>query len=137
LKTEFGSKIKATTIDSILDKSLKVETNIPKEDVLLILKSKYQIDLENDNIVFKQNGEVVKNDKTLNPKTIEEVFSEFLTPYLKTPSGGTGGKNEQGKPKPNSMQAFKSEMESKGIKLGSAEYNREMSERIKNKTLSL
>ena len=122
--------------DTLLSK-INIETSIPKEDVLTILQSKYEIDIENDSLIFKQNGEVLKNDKTLNPLGIDDVFNSFLPTYAKEPTGGKGGSDKAGNHKAGSLDAFIAEMQKQGITMSSTEFNLEMSKRISNKTLTL
>lgn len=136
-ETEFKQKEKKRFIKETLLSKINVETSIPKEDVLTILQSKHEIDIENDTIVFKQNGEILKNSTTLNPKTIDEVYAEFLPNYAKQPTGGKGEKNETGHKKANSLEMFNEEMENKGIALNSEIYNKEMLQRLSNKTLTI
>ena len=136
-ETEFKQKETKRLIKDTLLSKINVETSIPKEDVLTILQSKYEIDVENDNIIFKQNGEVLKNNTTLNPKTVDELYAEFLPNYAKQPTGGKGEKNETGHKKANSLEMFNEEMQNKGIALNSEAYNKEMMQRLSNKTLTI
>lgn len=136
-ENEFKQKETKRLIKDTLLSKMNVETTIPKEDVLTILQSKYEIDVENDNIIFKQNGEVLKNNTTLNPKTVDELYAEFLPSYAKQPTGGKGEKNETGHRKANSLEMFNEEMQNKGIALNSEAYNKEMMQRLSNKTLTI
>jgi hypothetical protein len=136
IEQTYKKKEAQTFIDSTLNKAINVETTIPKEDVLQLLKSKFEIDLEENKIIFKKNGEVLKNEKTLSPKTIEEVMTEFLPTYTK--QGATGGKgegNQTGNRNATSMDLFNEEMKNKSINVGSEAYNRELQTRLANKTL--
>lgn len=138
IEQTYKKKEAQTFIDSTLNKAINVETTIPKEDVLQLLKSKFEIDLEENKIIFKKNGEVLKNEKTLSPKTIEEVMNEFLPTYTK--QGATGGKgegNQTGNRNATSMDLFNEEMKNKSINVGSEAYNRELQTRLANKTLKL
>lgn len=137
IETSYKKKETQRSIKDQLLSKINIETSIPKDDVLLILQSKYEIDLENDSLVFKQNGEVVKNKTTLSPLGADEVMSQFLPTYAKEATGGKGKGDDTGKFKAGTLEAFTSEMNQKGIKTGSQEFNKEMSKRISDKTLSV
>lgn len=122
--------------DTLLSK-INIETAIPKEDVLLILKSKFGVDVENDQIVFKNGSDVLKNATTLNPLTVDEVFATFLPAYAKQVTGGSGSGDDIGKVKQGSLEAFQKEMNQKGVTVGSTAFNSEMQKRIAEKTLNL
>lgn len=125
---------KQTRIENtLLSKLPKDQLTIPIEDVVFILKSKNQIDIEENNIVLKQNGEVLKN-KLMNPITIDEWLPDAIKPYLKQVEGGSG-KGDSVKGKAGSMDAFIKEMEDKGI--GSYDMQMEMQKRIKEGTLKI
>jgi hypothetical protein len=136
-ESEFKQKESKRLIKDTLLSKINVETSIPKDDILTILQSKFEVELENDNLIFKQNGEVLKNNTTLNPKTIDEIYAEFLPSYAKQPSGGKGEKNETGHKKANSLEMFNEEMQNKNIAVNSEAYNKEMMQRLSNKTLTI
>jgi hypothetical protein len=118
--------------NTILSKLPKDQLTIPAEDVVFILKSKNQIDLENDNLVIKQNGETLKNKTNLNPLTVDEWLPELIKPYLKTVNGGAGA-SDATKAAQGTMEAFLKEMEGKP----SYEMQTEMQKRIKEGTLKI
>ena len=136
-ETEFKQNEKKRLIKDTLLSKMNIETSIPKEDVLTILQSKYEIDVENDNIIFKQNGEVLKNNTTLNPKTVAELYAPFFPNYPKQPTDGIDENNETVHCKFNSLEMFNEEMQNKGIALNSEAYNKEMMQRLSNKTLTI
>lgn len=122
---------------SILKKLPKDGLLIPQDDLLTLIKTKAAFDTEGENIVIKKDGEVIKNQSTLNPITIEEWLPEIIKPYIKLPKGGAGGGDESGQNKPGSFAAFNKEMAEKSIKEGSEAYNIEMQKRLKEKTLTM
>lgn len=123
-------------IDNSILANIPEKTILPKNDLLTLFKSKYTIDpVEGGGMLFKMNGETLKDPATLNPLTAKDVVSSFVTPYLEKPDGGRGGIDDPGKDKPGSLAAFTKEMETKNINEGSEEYNKELQKRIKEKTL--
>lgn len=124
-------------IDSLILTKIPQNTTIPTKDVLHLFKYNFQAEKNEGGIIeFKKDGVVLKNEKTLNPLTAEEVINSFVTPYLKKPEGGAGGGDEAGGGKPGTLQAFSKEMADRGVREGSLEFNQEMQKRIKEKTLS-
>jgi hypothetical protein len=128
---KFESLVSALPNDGLL---------FPREKVAKIIKSDleeqgYSIDVENGATVIKKAGEVVK-DSIMNPITLDKFLPDFVKPYQKINSGGTGG-GDKNNNTPGSLDAFTKEMETAGIRPGSVKYNEEMGKRIKDKTLTL
>jgi len=136
INESFKKKETQRSINDTLLSKINIETSIPKEDILLILKSKYEIDLEGDKMVFKKDGEVLKNQTTLNPLGVDDIFNEFLPTYAKEATGGKAKGDNTGSYKAGTIDAFTDEMNKKGIRSGSQEFNNEMQKRIKEKTLT-
>lgn len=127
-------------IDNTILKQIPDNTLIPKEDVLGLFKTKYQVEKsEQGSLLFKKAGsdEILKSPTTLNPLSAEDVLKDFLMPYIGKPAGGAGAGDSGGASKPGTMEAFMVEMEKKNIGVGSEEFNREMQNRIKEKTLTI
>ena len=123
-------------INEKISSSITGELILPKEDIITIFKSKYATEITDDNkVVFKKDGEVLKNERTLDPLGVEDVMKGFLTPYIKGATGGAGAGDNTGGAGQSNLQKFNKEMESKSIKVGSSDYNREMQKRISDKTL--
>lgn len=136
VESEYKQKENLRTIRDAVVAEIPANTIIPKEDVLNIFFSKNKIELvDTGGIIFKKGDEVLKNPTTLNPLSIKEVMTEFITPYVKPPEGGGGGKDNPGLAKPGSFAAFSEEMVKAGNPEGSTKFNEEMSKRIKEKTL--
>lgn len=138
LENTFKQKEKESTVNStVLTSMPKVKTKIPVADMAIIFNTKYKPLLNDEGkLVFhNEKGEVLKNEKTLNPKTIDEVMLEFQDPYIEKVPGGGGGGDGTGQAKPGTIEAFNKEMEAKGIKIGTTAYNDEMKSAIAAKTL--
>lgn len=132
----FKQKENLRTIRDAVIAEIPVDTIIPKEDVLNIFFSKNQMELsDKGGVVFKKGDEVLKNQTTLNPLTVKEVMTEFITPYVAPPAGGGGGKDNPTQGKPGTYEAFAKDMEKLSIAEGSIAFNSEMNKRIKEKTL--
>lgn len=137
-KANVAKKDGEREIDSLILTKIPQNTTIPTKDVLQLFKYNFQVEKNESGIVeFKKDGVVLKNEKTLNPLSVDEVLSSFVTPYLKKPEGGAGGGDEAGAGKPGTLQAFSKEMADRGIREGSLEFNQEMQKRIKEKTLTI
>jgi len=120
----------------LLSKLPKDGISIPNEDLLLILKSRNDFDIEGSNIVIKRGGEVVKNPSTLNPVTLDEMLPELIKPYIVQRKGGNGGENDN-EGKAGTLDAFIIEMRKNGIAESSSQFNTEMAKRMKEGTLKL
>lgn len=143
--TEFESlvqsnRVKDQTHDintSILNK-FSNEGTISKGDRLLIFNSRFTPKKNEDGLtVFHKDGQVMKNNTTMSPLTIEEVMPDFDKAFAKPNTGGGGGGDDTGGGKAGSFDAFEKEMEKAGKKTGSVEFNEEMSKRIHDKTLTI
>lgn len=138
LESTFKQKEKESAVNTaVLSSMPKVKTKIPVADMAIIFNTRFKPALNDEGkIVFhNEKGEVLKNTKTLNPQTIDEVMLEFQTPFIDGPPGGGGGGDGTGQAKPGTMEAFTKEMEAKGIKIGTTAFNDEMKAAIKAKTL--
>lgn len=121
----------------ILNALPKEGTAIGQDDLLTLFKSQHNVELgEDGNVIVKKNGEVLK-DKLMSPMGLEDVITNFTTPYIKKPEGGRGRTDEAGKPKAGTLDAFTSEMKDKGIEANTQEFNRIMAERMQEGTLSI
>lgn len=139
LKVSFIAKENERKINDSVFSKIPENTTITKEDIATIFKSKYKMDLaDNGSIVFKNGGdEILKNQTTLNPLTMDEVMTQFISPYIKPASGGAGAGDAAGAGKAGTLEAFGKEMIDKGVKENTQAFNLEMSKRIKDGTLKL
>ena len=67
---------------------------LPKEDMMLIAKNKLSFDVDEQNrLLVKKNGEVLKNPTTLDPIAPKEAIQSFFNEnpqYIKSVDGGRG-----------------------------------------------
>lgn len=140
IQEQFATKEKQLSIDTALFTAIPekaVSETISKSDIAALFKSNgYSMDIKDGKVVVMNGSDIIKNEKTLEPTPLSEIVSSFVVKkgLLKT-EGGRGGGNE-GQDKPGSMESFVKEMETKGHKPGSLEFNKEMVARVKNKTLN-
>jgi hypothetical protein len=137
LLTSFEGEKKNGRIErELLSKLPKDGLTIPSEDLLLILKSRNEFDIEGENIVIKRGGELVKNPNTLNPVSLEELLPELIKPYIIARKGGMGEGNNADD-KAGTIEGFMKEMQTKGVSENSSAFNIELAKRMKEGTLKL
>jgi len=136
LQGTYKQKEQQRTINNTLLKAIPDNTTIPKEDVLAILRAKYDFSIGDDGFEIAKDGVVQKNTTTLNKLTPKEFMTDVINPYLKKPDGGAGGSDSSNDGKETSLELFTKKMADKGISVGSEKYNQEMSLAISNKTLT-
>lgn len=114
-----------------------VKTKIPLSDMATLygLKRNPKMDAEGRIVIHGEDGQVMKNEKTLSPLTIEEDMLNWQTQYLEAAAGGGRGGDNPGQAKQGTLEAFDKEMKDASINVGSQKYNEEMRNRIKAKTL--
>ena len=130
-------KINSSIFTAIPDKA--VNEKIKRSDVVAMFTGNgYSVDIQEEKEVVTFNGEVLKNDKTLEPLKLSDVMNQFVTDKgLIVNSGGTGGKDFTQQASAGTIEAFEKEMKEKDILPGSKAFADEMGERIKNKTLKI
>jgi len=114
----------------------KEKTGLSKADMLTIFKTRNERELVDGKLVFKKNGEVLKDD-IKNPLGVEAVVKTFSQEFIKKENGGGDGGDEPGNPQQGSLEAFQKEMKENGMNAGSLEFNRELQKRVANKTLTI
>lgn len=126
IQTELGAIIPANTV-------------IPKDDMLTIIKNKYDFKIENGKTVVVQNGEILKNPTTLEPLAPKDAIDRFFmdNPTYINKSGGAGGGDSGAGGGKISLDKFIEEMKTKGIAPNSEAFNNEMNERIKAGTIEM
>ena len=137
LETSFAQKEKESKIKSDVFKHIPDNTIVGKSTILLEAKEKgYSFnDLDGKTVVKDSKGEIIKNENTLSPITVEEWAKSFVTPYLKPLEGGSGRKDDVPPSKAGSFEAF--EKEAAKNNWTAMQKNTEMAKRIKEGTLSL
>lgn len=138
IENEFKQKENMRAVREAVISEIPANTIIPKDDVVNIFFSKNKAELDDaGKIVFKKGDEVLKNQTTLNPLSVKEVMTEFITPYVKPAVGGDGGGDNPGQPKAGTLQHFVEEMQKAGFNEGGSKFNEEMGKRIKEGTLKI
>lgn len=131
-------KEQQSTIDTMILNELpsKEKTGLAKEDLLTIFKTRNERELIDGKLVFKKNGETLK-DELKNPLGVDAIVKAFSQDFIIKSNGGGDGGDETGNSQQGSIQAFMKEMEDNGIKPGSLEFAREQQKRVANKTLTI
>jgi hypothetical protein len=139
-KTQVSHKETQRQLDNKILSSMPNDLSIPKEDALLLFKSKHKLEtLEGGEMQISDlSGNVFQDDQTKSNLGISDVLSGFVEPYKvsekQTPKGrGEGNKHKQYSA--GSLEAFDKEMTDAGI--SGVKYNEEMSRRITNGTLKI
>ncbi|MFM9825832.1 hypothetical protein [Flavobacterium sp.] len=135
-KTNIENQSTLNEIKNDFTKHIPDNVLVSKSTIFTEAKEKgFSFEREDGKTVIKQNGEVLKDDKTLSPIGIDSWVKEFVTPYLKTVEGGSGKKDETPPSKAGSFEALQKEAEKNNW--DATKFNAEMSKRIKDGTLSM
>jgi len=120
-------------IQDELNKSIPNNTILPREDMVTLIKNKFEFEVDNNRTLIKQNGEVLKNTTTLDPLSPKDVLDRFFTDnpsYLKPVDGGSGGIDSTGSQSKQTIEKFIEEMQGKGVALNSESFNKELNSRM-------
>jgi len=135
-KTNIEKQSTLNEIKNDFTKHIPDNVLVSKSTIFTEAKEKgFSFEREEGKTVIKQNGEVLKNEKTLSPIGIDSWVKEFVTPYLKTVDGGSGKKDETPPSKAGSFEAFQKEAEKNDW--DASKTNSEMAKRIKDGLLTL
>lgn len=139
VESQFQTFKTGMQIQSELGAIIPANTVIPKDDMLTIIKNKYDFKIENGKTVVVQNGEVLKNPTTLEPLAPKDAIDRFFmdNPTYINKSGGAGGGDSGAGGGKVSLDKFIEEMKNKGIAPNSEAFNNEMNERIKAGTIEM
>jgi len=142
LTETFTKKEQALQINntlSLLVPEGAVNENITRSDVIALFRANgYDAMIQEGKIIATKNGEVLKNLRTLEPVELKDVMNNFVTEKnLIKKDGGRGEGDHTGEGAAGTWEAFLKEMEKKGVAQGSAEFQKEMQLRLKNKTLKM
>ena len=135
LENSFLQKEKKSKIQTDFFNAIPNELVVSKNTVLIEAEQKgFSFDIQDGITVIKDNaGEVLKNEKTLSPLKIEDWAKDFVTPYIKQPTGGSGRTDDVLPAKAGSFEAFEKEAKTNGW--NAEKQNTEMAKRIKDGTL--
>jgi len=135
-KTNIEKQQEFNEIKNEFTKHISGETLVSKSTIFTEAREKgFSFEKEEGKIVVKQNGEIQKNKDTLSPITVKDFVVNFVSPYLKSPSGGGGGDDDPDASKAGSFEAFLKESEKNGW--NATKQNEEMAKRIKEGTLKM
>lgn len=131
LKTGFEDFKLNTSIDSKILSSLGESKLLPKDDRIILFKTKYEVKKTGDitEVFDKSTGQPMK-DSLKNPMKIEDVVKEFDKKYI-TESGRGGGGGQESTPIPPNK--IKETLLAKGLKEGSVEYYTEYNKMLNQK----
>lgn len=149
IETQFSTfKNEVTGKETRTKKDNTLLSFIPK-DSILVSQNIALLALKNDGIdaditdtglfVPTINGQVKKNDKTLEPEGFETIIQERLKALglIKEKQGGSGGSDEPGGGSAGSYESFVSRMEANNINEGSIAFSEKMQEEMKAGTLKI
>jgi hypothetical protein len=136
-KTNIEKQNLLTEIKNDFTKHIPDNTLVSKSTIFTEAKEKgFSFEKEDGKTVVKDaSGNILKNESTLSPVSVKEFVTNFITPYLATPSGGSGAGDAPGASKAGSFEAFEKEAEKAGWT--AAERNQQMMRRVKEGTLKI
>lgn len=139
---DFSTFKKTSVLDKTLDSLIPENVILPKNDIKTLLSTKVKLDVDANGNVFGlgADGQPLKNPTTLEPLPVKDVVANFFNEnpqYLKAASGGAGGSDSSGGSNTNELSAFEKEMEAKGVRAGSEEFNMELNNRIKSGAIKI
>jgi hypothetical protein len=135
-KTNIEKQNLLSEIKNDFTKHIPDNTLVSKSTIFTEAKEKgFSFEREEGKTIVKQNGEVLKDEKTLSPIDIASWVTNFATPYLAKVEGGSGKGDDAKQYKQGSFESFEKE----AIKNGwnDSQKNTEMSKRIKDGTLKV
>lgn len=112
---------------------------LPKEDLLLLAKSKNKFVFDENNIPWATDsaGEVLKDPKTLKPIPAERFMKENFLPNYEIKSDGGAGGGDYVPGSTTQYDDFVAEMKNQGINQGGVEFQKEANKRIKEGSLKI
>lgn len=128
--------VKSTILSAIPDTTI-----LPKDDMVMILKSKIPTKVEDGKVIpIGSDGMPLKDPRTLNVLSYSDEVKKFFTDnptYLKGASGGAGGDDSLGGVgSKQNLDEFIKEMSELGYAPNSENFNEIRKERIKSGTLA-
>lgn len=121
-------------VQNELSKVLPQNTIIPQDDILTIVKNKFEFAVNDGKIEVRQNGETLKSPTTLEPVPVKDVIDKFFIDnptYLKPVTGGSGEGDSGAGGSKQTLDKFIEEMQTKGVALNSSQFNSEYEARVK------
>ncbi len=132
---------KSYKIDRHVERLMPENIAIPREDMAMILSSKFDFDISDGKFIAKNKmtGEILQDKNTLSPTPFKEVIAGFFEnnqAYLKGIDGGNGGGDSGGSGK-TSIEDYTKTLNDAGHATNSESFNTEMKKAIGNKTVSI
>lgn len=135
-KTNIEKENELNEIKNDFTKHIPENVLVSKTTIFTEAKEKgFSFEREDGKTVIKENGEVLKDEKTLSPVALDNWVKTFVTPYLKSVDGGSGKKDDVPAGKAGSFEAFQREVEKN--EWNATKTNEEMAKRIKDGTLTV
>jgi len=137
--TEFENRntINRQVDDAFLGAIEGKKTTIPMQDMKDLFMVRNSLKVDDGKTVLLRDGEVAKDETTLNPVPLDTHVNEFVNQFVKPAEGGNAGGNEPAPSAAGTYEAFEKEMAEKGHNVGSEEFNREMNSRTAAGTLEI
>jgi hypothetical protein len=129
-------------ISNHVSKLIPDNISIPRDDMAMILSSKYDFDISEDGQFLakdKITGAILQDKNTLSPTPFKEVIGGFFEnnqAYLKGVAGGAGGDDSSGTGK-TSIDDYTKILNDAGHATNSESFNQEMQKAIESKSVSL
>ena len=139
VSTDFQGYKNESILNSELGKYLPNNLSMPKDDAILLLKARLSPSVENGKVVYKKDGEVMKDGTTLDPLGSENVMKDFFAEnkhFVNGLDGGSGGGDSQQQTGASTLDVFNKRMEAEGFKVGSVEYNQQAIKAVESKELN-
>ena len=101
VKSEYERQLTQAEIDNYLDTAIpdNLIDPIKKLHVKSLLKSVYEFEKENGQLIVKKNGEIIRDKQLLTPLSPTQVVNDYISEngWLAMARPGRGGKDEKGK----------------------------------------
>jgi len=99
-KNTLTGKITEQSVNVIIEAEIEkldaLPDGITKSDVIMMIRNGYQIETAEGKMIFKQNGEILKDETTADPKGAETIVAEFFESRKWTGDPNrTPGRNEK------------------------------------------
>tara|TARA_R110002049_G_C9177884_1_gene563263 strand:- start:21795 stop:22583 length:789 start_codon:yes stop_codon:yes gene_type:complete len=127
IESNFNSYKSESKINNTLQSLIPKNSILPKDDMLLILKSKMSFDTDESGMVVAKdiNGNIIKNKTTADVMDVKDVVNDFFRTNASYVSGTGTGTGDDSKTKEGkiSLDDFIKDQQAKGISPNSHEFN--------------
>lgn len=115
LESDYKKKSQTRQINETLMKNIPDNTTIGKDDILAIMKAKYDFNIGEDGLEIIDGGKILKNETSMNNLTPEEFLKTFVKPYIKPVEGGRGDGDQKGNAKEGTFESWDAQMKEQGL----------------------